>query len=102
SEVASLLGETISSVDSLEILAYEAANALDQYHINHPGLASVSLFMRRTAGLVHQRIEEVVQKTGIRMSEPFLPLSRDIASALRIAANVAGIRQKKLGMSLLC
>jgi len=36
------------------------------------------------------------------MSEPFLPLSRDIASALRIAANVAGIRQKKLGMSLLC
>jgi acyl-CoA dehydrogenase len=101
-DVASLLGEAVSAADSLEILAYEAANMLDQYHIDHPSLASMTLFMRRTAGLVQDRIRDIVQRSGIEMNQPFASLSHDIASSLRIAAHVAGIKQEKLGMSLLC
>lgn len=99
---ASHLGETVSAIDSLEVLAYEAANLLDQYHIDHPGLTSMALFMRQAAGAVQGRIGEIVRMTGIDPGQPCKALARDIDSSLRIAANVARITREKLGRSLLC
>ncbi len=101
-DTASTLGETISTVDSLEVLAYEAANLLDQYHIDHPALTSVTLFMRQTAGMVQDRIGEIVRMSGIDAGQPCKALANDIESSLRIAANVARITREKLGRSLLC
>jgi alkylation response protein AidB-like acyl-CoA dehydrogenase len=101
-DTASLLGEAVSTIDSLEVLANEAANLLDQYRIDHPGLASMALFMRQTAGTVQERISEIVQISGIDPGQPFRALAYDIGSSLRIAANVARITREKLGRSLLC
>ncbi len=101
-DTASLLGEAVSTVDSLEVLAYEAANLLDQYHIDHPALTSLALFMRQTAGTVQERIGEIVRMSGIDAGQPCKALAHDIESSLRIAANVARITREKLGRSLLC
>lgn len=98
---ASLLGETVSTIDSLEVLAYEAANLLDQYRIDHPELLSMTLFMRQTAVTVQERISEIVRISGIDPGQPCKALAHDIDSSLRIAANVAGITREKLGRSLL-
>jgi len=100
-DAAYLLGETVSAVDSLEILAYEAADLLDRYRIDHPDLLSMTLFMRQTAGRVQDRIMEIIRTAGVEPGQPCASLAHDIASSLRIAANVARIAQEKLGKSLL-
>ncbi len=99
-ERAYLLGGAVAAADSLEVLALEAASLLDEYRKDHPAVASIPLFMRSTAALVQEQVQGLVRSAGIETGQPYDSLARDLESSLRIAANVAAIRQEKLGRSL--
>ena len=95
-----LLGGAVSAADSLEVLAMEAASLLDEYRQDDPAIVSIPLFMRSTAALVQEGIQGLVCSAGIEAGQPYDSLAHDLNSSLRIAANVARMRQAKLGRSL--
>lgn len=99
-DAASLIGEAMSAVDSLEMLAYEAADTLDESDIHHPDLLSVTLFARRTAKDVQDTLIDITEKIPIEMGRAYNLLTNDLVSSMKIAGNVARIKQERLGMSL--
>jgi len=101
SDVAALLGEVVSSADSLEILSREAAAKLDSSGIGHPGLVSLVLFMRNVAQGIQTGLTDIVGKTQVATDRAFASLAADLTASMRIAGNVARIRQEKLGISIL-
>lgn len=100
-DAASALGEVISAVDSLEVLAREASNKLDSSGLDHPGLTSMVLFMRKVAQGIQTGLADVIARTGVTIGQPYASLSGDLVSSMRIAGNVARIKQEKLGISIL-
>lgn len=100
-EAASLLGEAMAAAESLEILTHEGANTLDASDAGNPDLLSVTLFARRTAKDVQDILIDFVQKTGVHMGKPYNLLTNDLVSSMKIAGNVARMKQERLGMSLL-
>lgn len=100
-DTASVLGEVVSSADSLEILAQEAAAKLDSSGIDHPGLDSLVIFMRRVAQGIQAGLNDIIAKTGVSSDKVYASLADDLASSLRIAGNVSRIKQEKLGISIL-
>lgn len=100
-DIASSLGEVVSSADSLEILAREAAAKLDSSGIDHPGLVSLVIFMRRVAQGIQAGLNDIIVKTGVTFNKGFASLANDLTSSMRIAGNVSRIKQEKLGISIL-
>ncbi|HQJ09419.1 MAG TPA: acyl-CoA dehydrogenase family protein [Deltaproteobacteria bacterium] len=99
-DAAFLMGEAVSTADSLEILAHEAANTLDASDTGNPGLLPVTLFARRAAKDIQDALIDIVQKTGLEMGKAYNILTNDLVSSMKIAGNVANIKQERLGRSL--
>ncbi len=99
-DAAFLMGEAVSAADSLEILAHEAANTLDTSDTGNPRLLSVTLFARRTARDVQETLIDIVRKTRVEMGKSYNVLTNDLVSSMKIAGNVARIKQERLGGSL--
>jgi alkylation response protein AidB-like acyl-CoA dehydrogenase len=99
-DVALALGQAAAAVDALEILASEAARMLDEGGPAHPGLLSLVLFMRSSAGHVQEILSGVTGTAGLDPGHVYAVLANDLASSMKIAGNVARIRQEKLGRSL--
>jgi alkylation response protein AidB-like acyl-CoA dehydrogenase len=93
------LGEIVSTINTLEILAYEASSILDE-NTHHPELLSILIFCRRVAAETVEKISELVSVAGIRKDPLYEMMTNDLVRSMRIASNVAEIKQKKLGRSL--
>ncbi len=100
-EVLSGLGEVASTLDTLEVLALDAALMLDAGGAGEQGLLPLTLFMRRTAQGLQAVLSDIIASAGIETDEPYASLTKDLTSSLRIAGNVAQMRQEKLGRTLL-
>jgi alkylation response protein AidB-like acyl-CoA dehydrogenase len=100
SDVAIALGWAAAALDAMEILAGEGARMLDEGGPENPGLLSLVLFMRQSAQDVQERLNVVLGMAGITMGHGYAVLTNDLVSSMKIAGNVARIRQEKLGRSL--
>lgn len=99
-DVASALGWAAAALDAMEILAREGAWMLDEGGPDHPGLLSLVLFMRQSAQDIQERLNSVVSSAGLAMDHDYSVLTNDLVSSMKIAGNVARIKQEKLGRSL--
>lgn len=99
-DAASLLGEAMSAADSLEILAREAASTLDASDTGNPDLTSVTLFARRTAKDIQDTLIDIVKGLRLEMGKSYNLLTNDLVSSMKIAGNVARMKQERMGMSL--
>lgn len=93
------LGEIASTVNTLEILAYEASSMLDM-NTHRPELLSILIFCRRVAAETVEKIMELVSVVGIRKDALYEMMTNDLLRSMRVASSVANIKQKKLGRSL--
>ena len=93
------LGELESTIHALEILTYEAAMMLDSAH-DHEQLPSLLIFCRRIAAQTQSKFDDIVSRAAIKTDIRYAQLAHDLKNTLRIAANVAQIKQKKLGRAL--
>lgn len=94
------LGELISHLDALRVLAFEAAAMLDSGYRDRE-LHSSLLFFRRSAGHFQSTVLRLIEQGRIETDETFRTLADDIGFTIGIARNVAFIRQQRMGESLL-
>jgi len=99
-DVASALGWVAAALESLELLSREGARMLDEGGAGHPGLLSLSLYLRQAASDVQERLSAITGLAGLEMGHDYAVLANDLVSFMKIAGNVARIRQEKLGRSL--
>lgn len=99
-DVASALGWAAAAVESLELLSRQGARMLDEGGAGHPGLLSVVLYLRQAASDLQERLNTVTGLAGLEMGHDYAVLANDLVSSMKIAGNVARIRQEKLGRSL--
>jgi alkylation response protein AidB-like acyl-CoA dehydrogenase len=100
-EVAAAMGEAVAGVSVLEVLSRDAAGMLDTEGPGHPGLLPMVLFMRQSAQGIARCLNGVVEKAGVAMGLDFTSLTNDLVSSMKIAGNVARIKQERLGRSVL-
>jgi alkylation response protein AidB-like acyl-CoA dehydrogenase len=93
------LGGIVSTINTLEILTYEASSMLDD-DAHHPDLLSLLIFCRRVAAETVEKICELVSFADIRKDPLYEMMTNDLVRSMSIASNVAYIKQKKLGRSL--
>ena len=94
------LGEIEADATALEILAYEAAKMLDIKPLSKE-LLPLLIFSRRVAAQIQVKFKNLVECAGIRTDLPYENMANDLERIVRIAANVANIKQRKLGRTLL-
>lgn len=93
------LGEIASTASALGILTFEAARMLENE--GHPELPSILIFCRKLAAQTQTQFKELIGGAGIQTDTLYDLMTNDLVRCLRIAANVAAIKQKKLGRALL-
>jgi alkylation response protein AidB-like acyl-CoA dehydrogenase len=98
--LASGLGELRMMVDTLRIMAYEAATMLDSA-TTHAELLSLTLFFRKASEEFQEKFASVRSGVSGAESEVLDILTNDLVSILPIARTIAAIKQRKLGESLL-
>ncbi|HNY65422.1 MAG TPA: acyl-CoA dehydrogenase family protein [Deltaproteobacteria bacterium] len=100
-DAAAALGWVKAAADTMEILAAEGARMLDTGGPDHPGLLQLVLFMRQSVQDIEEGLNRVVSMTGLDLGHGYTSLTNDLVSSMKIAGNVARLRQEKLGRSLL-
>jgi len=94
------LGLLQSLIHCLRIMAYEASIMLDS-HKGHPEFLSIQLASRYLSREAHSRLDRFITDSGIEVTNDLNQITHDIHHTIEIAKNVARIKLKKLGESLL-
>ena len=94
------LGELRSMIDTLRIMACEAANMLDS-GIYHPEFLSLLLYFRNLSGQFQSFLKTTMSGAGIEENSDLALITNDLTHTIDIARYVAVIKQKKLGEKLL-
>ncbi len=94
------LGELRSMIDTLRIMACEAANMLDS-GIYHPEFLSLLLYFRNLSGQFQSFLKTTMSGAGIEETSDLALITNDLTHTIDIARYVAVIKQKKLGEKLL-
>lgn len=98
-DLGAAVGELKIMADTAKILAWQAAAMLDA-NAMPPGIGeldSLTLFSRHLARTFFERLEILVEMVGIQTDPHFKRLAADCRQLLKIAQNVAQIRQMKIG-----
>lgn len=98
--LASNLGELRMTVDTLKIMAYEAAAMLDRGS-RQAELLSLTLYFRKVSEEFQKTFASVREKVSVPESETLNSLTNDLVGILPIGRNIAAIKQRKLGESVL-
>jgi alkylation response protein AidB-like acyl-CoA dehydrogenase len=98
--LASDMGELRMMVDTLRIIAYEASGMLDS-GTTHAEILSLTLYFRKVSEEFQEKFASVRSGISGPESEVLDILSNDLVSILPIARNIAAIKQRKLGESVL-
>jgi alkylation response protein AidB-like acyl-CoA dehydrogenase len=98
--IASDLGELRMMVDTMRIMAYEAARMLDS-GTTHAESLSLSLFFRKVSEGFQETFASVKARVSVSKNETLDLLTNDLVSILPIAGDIAAIKKRKLGESLL-
>jgi len=99
-ELKSALGQLHFTLDTLRIVAYEAASMLDSA-VRHPEFSSLLLSFRDLSGKFQVFLQHVITEFGVETNRELDTLAKDISTIINIAQYVALIKQRKLGQSLL-
>jgi len=94
------IGELRSIIDTLRIMACEAANMLDS-GIYHPEFLSLLLYFRNLSGHFQSFLKDTMSGAGIEENSDLAVITNDLIHTIDIARYVAVIKQKKLGEKLL-
>jgi alkylation response protein AidB-like acyl-CoA dehydrogenase len=94
------LGALQVQLDALRILAYEAVVMLDSGR-THPEFQQILLSFRSLAKYFQSCVKRWVDQHGIKTEEPFTRLTNDLNFTIRLAENIAQLKQKILGEALL-
>jgi len=94
------IGELRSIIDTLRIMACEAANMLDS-GIYHPEFLSLLLYFRNLSGQFQSFLKTTMSGAGIEENSDLALITNDLIHTIDIARYVAVIKQKKLGEKLL-
>ena len=94
------MGELRSMIDTLRIMACEAANMLDS-GICHPEFLSLLLYFRNLSGHFQSLFKDTMSGAGIEENSDLALITNDLIHTIDIARYVAVIKQKKLGEKLL-
>ncbi|MCK9230545.1 MAG: acyl-CoA dehydrogenase family protein [Syntrophales bacterium] len=94
------MGELQSHLDTLRVLAVEAAAMIDSSHRDRE-YHSTLLYFRRSVGHFQSTILRLIEQGHIETDEAFRTLTNDIAFTIGIARNVAMIRRQQMGEALL-
>jgi acyl-CoA dehydrogenase len=94
------LGQFQSLIDTLRVMAYEAAAILDSGK-RHREFLSLILAARHLRGHAQHILERFITESGLKVNADFEDITRDIDSTGKIAQNVSRMKLKKLGESLL-
>jgi len=94
------LGELKSLADTLDIMAYEAANMLDS-DTTHPELHSVLLCSRNMAIRFQSQLDAIMSQANIKSDVELSLLANDLNHIVNMRKNTMAIKQRKLGESLL-
>lgn len=93
------LGEIASMLKAMELLTVEGGRLLDNKAFSE--LPPLLVFLRRLAAQIQTFYKELVDSLGIQTDSLYDLMTNDLVRTLRIAANVAALKQKKLGRSFL-
>jgi acyl-CoA dehydrogenase len=99
-DLKTALGELQCRLDTLRIVAYEAAAMLDSGR-GHPEFASLLLSFRSGAGAFQSRLVQVLDQAGIQIDPAWAALTKDLNMTIGVAGHVALIKQKKIGEAVL-
>ncbi len=94
------LGTLHMFLDTLRIIAYEGAHMLDVGDANEE-LMSLTLSFREICAIFQEKIAHMLPDAPITKGTPLSCLTNDLVSMLQIGRDVAAIKRKKLGDSLL-
>jgi acyl-CoA dehydrogenase len=94
------LGKLKTMLDTAKILSYEAASMLDS-GIDHPDQTALHLFFRNLARDFHIQLEIILNTARIDKTGLLEGITNDLAASGRLGAQMAKIRQIKLGADLL-
>jgi alkylation response protein AidB-like acyl-CoA dehydrogenase len=99
-ETRDTLGTLQMFLDTLRIMAYEGANMLDIGNSKEE-LISLTLSFREICMIFQEKIAPLLPDASISKGTPLSFLTNDLVSMLHIAKDVAAIKRRKLGDSLL-
>jgi acyl-CoA dehydrogenase len=92
------LGTLHAILQTMRIIAYEAAGRLDR---NNASPVPLMITFARTATEFHERITQIAERRGITGSFEYAHLHRDLESMMALKKGLMQIRQKKIGSALL-
>lgn len=99
-QLKSSMGELRFHIDSLRVIAYEAARMLDS-GIAHPEFPSLLLYFRNMSGRFQSFLKTIMTDWGIRKDRDLSIITNDLIHTIDIAKYVAQIKQQQLGETLL-
>ena len=99
-ETRDTLGTLQIFLDTLRIMAYEGAHMLDIGNSKEE-LISLTLSFREICTIFQEKIAPLLPDASISKGTPLPFLTNDLVSMLHIAKDVAAIKRRKLGDSLL-
>jgi alkylation response protein AidB-like acyl-CoA dehydrogenase len=99
-DLKTAIGELQFRLDTLRIIAYEAAAMIDGGH-SHPEFPSLLLSFRSLAGQFQSRLAQVIEQAGIQTDPAWAILAKDLTMTLGVAGHVALIKQRKIGEAIL-
>jgi alkylation response protein AidB-like acyl-CoA dehydrogenase len=99
-ELKTELGGLESLLHALRAIVYEAAGILDSGK-NKPVFLPLLLSFRPLARDFQARLSRLIAAAGIKEDQKLKDLTKDIASIINLANNIAVIKQKKIGEGLL-
>lgn len=100
SEQEEKLGQLQSLIHCLRIVAYETSAMMDSEE-THAELNSLLLAFRLVSRDTQNILEQIITESGVGRDLELDRMSRDLAFAIGMGRNVARIKQRKLGQSLL-
>ncbi len=92
------LGALHALLQTMRVIAYEAASRLDR---NNASPVPLMITFTRTATEFHERITQITDRREITGSFEYTYLHRDIESMVALKKGLMDIRQKKIGSALL-
>jgi acyl-CoA dehydrogenase len=95
------LGELRSLIDSLRVMAVDAARLLERGAVEHPRMLSLVLSFRHLSNYYQSRFERLRSGLGEAASVPLDLITHDLVRIAGIAGSIIAAKQKKLGESLL-
>jgi len=98
-ELKEVLGGLQSLVNTLRIMAYEAAAMLDSRE-EHPEFLSLLLASRSISRDVQSLLKRLIKESGLEGDADLEHITNDLIHTARIAGNVARIKQRKLGENI--